>query len=624
MLLSVCVTRAVAMRACTRLAFWRRAARRGFATKSGNRSGNRLKFIDAVRIQVSSGDGGQGCVSFLNFGDGRRRPNGGHGGQGGDVFVEACPDVRSLRLGRFAFTAEAGHKGRSKDMNGRNGAPMVIKVPPGTVVSAVEDPDDSDSDDDGLDTDGNAFDYDYDDIPPRGLDPWADELASWWGHNAPPKEKDDDDDDDGWVPPWARRDDVDDPSGLQALLGGPSPSDVEVDEGGDAAEEDAPLDEAYAVRGAGGGRWIVVDGDPDADAEDDDDADLDPKAARRARLRAQRRHQIADLSAPGMRVRVCVGGRAGRGNCGIARLTGAGSVQVAASGAGGAQRVHAPTSVDNVDEGDDGKRRGRSGKKKFRPRPVGIPSELTLGGAGATRELRLVLKSIADVGLVGFPNAGKSTFLRAVSRAAPKVAAYPFTTLHPHIGTVQAGSEIAGGAGAGGVAADFTVADIPGLIKGAHLNRGLGHEFLRHVERTKALMFVVSPDPAATAAAAAGDTDAATDDDTPWREYAALCRELELYDPALLRGRPVVVALNKMDTLDGVARQRHVDALRARLEERYHADGQAAPPVFPISGKTGLGVPFLVDALHMLVETADASAATTRTKTTRRRDRQQR
>ncbi len=86
----------------------------------------------------------------------------------------------------------------------------------------------------------------------------------------------------------------------------------------------------------------------------------------------------------------------------------------------------------------------------------------------------------------------------------------------------------------------------------------------------------------------------------------------------------MVVALNKMDTLDGVARQRHVDALRARLEERYHADGQAAPPVFPISGKTGLGVPFLVDALHMLVETADASAATTRTKTTRRRDRQQR
>jgi GTP-binding protein len=133
----------------------------------------------------------------------------------------------------------------------------------------------------------------------------------------------------------------------------------------------------------------------------------------------------------------------------------------------------------------------------------------------------LELRIMAEVGLVGYPNAGKSTLLTAISKARPKVAPYPFTTLHPQIGIVEY--------------ADWhrlTVCDVPGLIEGAHKNVGLGHEFLRHIERCKILVLLLDM--------------AGMDNRAPWDDYKQLLNELELYDPALLE-KPRLVVANKMD-----------------------------------------------------------------------------
>lgn len=128
---------------------------------------------------------------------------------------------------------------------------------------------------------------------------------------------------------------------------------------------------------------------------------------------------------------------------------------------------------------------------------------------------------MAEVGLVGYPNAGKSTLLTAISKARPKIAPYPFTTLHPQIGIVEYDDWHR-----------LTVCDVPGLIEGAHQNVGLGHEFLRHIQRCKILVLLLDM--------------AGTDGRAPWDDYKQLLRELELYDPALVE-KPRLVVANKMD-----------------------------------------------------------------------------
>ena len=133
---------------------------------------------------------------------------------------------------------------------------------------------------------------------------------------------------------------------------------------------------------------------------------------------------------------------------------------------------------------------------------------------------------MAEIGLVGYPNAGKSTLLTALSKARPKIAAYPFTTLHPQIGVMEF--------------EDYhrmTVCDIPGLIDGAHQNVGLGHAFLRHIQRCKALVLLIDM--------------AGTDARKPWDDYDQLRQELELYDPEMLK-KPFIVAANKMDMPEAV------------------------------------------------------------------------
>ena len=165
--------------------------------------------------------------------------------------------------------------------------------------------------------------------------------------------------------------------------------------------------------------------------------------------------------------------------------------------------------------------RGGLGNRNFATAARQTPRFAQPGEPGDEGDFLLELRIVAEVGLVGYPNAGKSTLLTAISRARPKVAPYPFTTLHPQIGIVEYPDW-----------KRLTVCDVPGLIEGAHQNVGLGHKFLRHIQRCKILVLLLDM--------------AGTDGRKPWDDYKQLLKELELYDPALLEKERLVVA-NKMD-----------------------------------------------------------------------------
>jgi GTP-binding protein len=211
------------------------------------------------------------------------------------------------------------------------------------------------------------------------------------------------------------------------------------------------------------------------------------------------------------------------------------------------------------------------------------PREHEDGRPGQERHLRLELKLLADVGLVGFPNAGKSTFISRISAARPKIAAYPFTTLEPHLGVVSADPDAAPGQGR-----TFVVADLPGLIEGAHEGVGLGIRFLKHVERTRLIAHLV-------------DTSDASDRD-PVNDFEIIERELTAFSPALAEEPTIVVATK----LDATTDRSRLENLRAFAEKRgleFHA----------ISSATGEGVVELVraiaDALDRIPKPAPASDA---------------
>jgi GTP-binding protein len=193
------------------------------------------------------------------------------------------------------------------------------------------------------------------------------------------------------------------------------------------------------------------------------------------------------------------------------------------------------------------------------------PRRAEPGEPGEEKQLRLELKVMADVGLLGFPNVGKSTFIRACSRATPKVADYPFTTLTPHLGLVRVGDE-----------ASFVIADIPGLIKGASTGAGLGHRFLKHVERCRALLHLVTLDPA--------------EDRDPIADYDVLQRELAAFDPELAE-RPQIVAMTKADLPE--VREAYPDA-----RKRFAKKGV---DLRLVSAATGEGVRDLLVDLYRLV-----------------------
>lgn len=165
---------------------------------------------------------------------------------------------------------------------------------------------------------------------------------------------------------------------------------------------------------------------------------------------------------------------------------------------------------------------GGKGNEVFKSSTNQAPRQYTLGKPGESGEYRLVVKTIADVGLIGFPNAGKSTLLNMLTNAHPKTGAYPFTTMFPTVGVLEYPAQYE----------RITVADVPGLIEGASKNRGLGHRFLKHVERCKVLLIMLDME--------------GTDGREPIEDYRVLLNELKLYMPGLVK-KPVLVAANKMD-----------------------------------------------------------------------------
>ncbi len=206
--------------------------------------------------------------------------------------------------------------------------------------------------------------------------------------------------------------------------------------------------------------------------------------------------------------------------------------------------------------------RGGRGNARFATPTHRAPRKAEPGGEGEERWLRLELRLLADVGLVGLPNAGKSSLLRRISAARPKVADYPFTTTEPVLGVVPLPD-----------APGIVVADVPGLIEGAHRGAGLGDEFLRHIARTRILVHVVDlsgPDPLGA--------------------VETVERELALYAPAL-RHRPTLIAANKLDLPDA----------RARWEEFRVAQSPRGQGVLPISAATGEGIPAFLSALVTLL-----------------------
>ena len=184
---------------------------------------------------------------------------------------------------------------------------------------------------------------------------------------------------------------------------------------------------------------------------------------------------------------------------------------------------------------------GGKGNVHFKSSVNRAPRKASNGTPGEEREIRLEMKLLADVGLLGFPNAGKSTFIRAVSAATPKVADYPFTTLHPNLGVVSVE-----------VARSFVIADIPGLIEGAADGAGLGSLFLRHVQRTRLLLHLVDMAP----------FDESID---PAEQVRAIENELRKYDPGMLE-KPRWLVLNKGDLLDDVTRAERAKAIIAALD----------------------------------------------------------
>lgn len=226
---------------------------------------------------------------------------------------------------------------------------------------------------------------------------------------------------------------------------------------------------------------------------------------------------VADLSEPGQREIVAAGGRGGRGN------------------------IHFVTSTERA------------------------PTRAEPGEAGGQRNLRMELKLLADVGLVGFPNAGKSTLIKTISRAQPKVADYPFTTLVPNLGVVSRGMD-----------RNFVVADIPGIIEGAADGAGLGHRFLKHVERTRVLLYLVTWDP---------DPERGLLSD-----FETLQKELQRFDPALAE-RPMVVSVSKQDLPEAVEA---LDEFRAAMAGRDIT-------VHPFSSATTEGLQPLLDAVEQIL-----------------------
>lgn len=414
-------------------------------SKSRTNRQRNYHFVDRTRLRACGGEGGKGSLSCETI---RRKfklkPDGGHGGDGGSVFIVADPKEQALRRSLSHARAGKGANGTSQNCSGRNGQNLAIRVPCGVIVKRVLDS-------------NEYWDSDYNLVRKRTT---------------------------------AFRETVN--------------YDSETETSNFFTLQNFDNNGQYFDQDENGNNFLSVERETVV---------------------------IADLDEPGASVLVARGGRGGTGSCIYASEHG--------------PRPDISVLVQNA-----------------KPQP------------GEVSHLELELKLIADVGLVGFPNAGKSSLLRAMSYATPKIAPYPFTTINPIVGCIdyQDGFRV-------------SMADIPGLIDGASTGRGKGQDFLRHIERTKALLYIVDV--------------ASVDQRSPIEDLHVLAREISTYGDGSLLERPALVVANKVDLVSSTRLQGTLDGLSRAAEDLGIITEHN---IFGISaGVTGIGLETLATAIRNVV-----------------------
>jgi len=425
-------------------------------------------FIDRINLKTRGGNGGKGCLSFHRIGAYKKKPSGGHGGKGGNIYLITDPTLSSLKMEKHHYTGQDGGRGGTNAMQGKNGKDLYVRVPCGVVVRKVLDWDEmekiystsSENEEEGesftdgspLDDNIHLFDNDIPDYDMNSDDEDANENV---------EELEELEDDLSMQLEASSSDEIEDDINSDEDSIGESNEE-------DQDEEEEDFDTYYARLQSskkrqrkrarkprkGGSEPLDYDEVVDTGIRSDDgyfhwsspeqaidgsDEMMASTAYPNYEFETPMRKTIflADLDKPNSSLLVAKGGKAGVGNQAYAN------------------RPH----FDGM---------GANAAKK------------SVAGIGQSTYLELELKLIADVGLVGFPNAGKSSLLSAMSRARPKIASYPFTTLHPLVGSIQFRDGY-----------KIVMADVPGLVAGAASGKGRGIEFLRHIERTKALVYMV-------------------------------------------------------------------------------------------------------------------------------------
>ncbi|KAI3444193.1 hypothetical protein Pfo_000858 [Paulownia fortunei] len=466
------------------------------------------KMIDRFRLWAKGGDGGNGCSSFRRSRHDRRgTPDGGNGGRGGDVILECSTAVWDFSSLQHHINAKRGGHGASKNMIGSRGADKVVLVPVGTVIHLLE----------------GEIPSSVEKKSSGALDPW--DIPGTLDFGSSESSQQSPTDRSGKMEKTDNANEGSAPSSKDTLTEPACASPFEVFPRFSPSRYKSQNEpEAHCLPKAQGySDWENLDGEMNM-SEPECEEDLEETE--------QIQYNVAELTEPGQRITVARGGDGGLGNLHSAK----------------GSKMYRDTDS-NAEVSDDDAR-----------------AALNVGLTGSEAVLLLELKSIADVGLVGMPNAGKSTLLGALSRAKPIVGHYAFTTLRPNLGNLNYDD------------LSITVADIPGLIKGAHENRGLGHAFLRHIERTKVLAYVLD-----LAAAIDGRKGI-----PPWEQLKDLMLELEFYREGL-SDRPSLVVANKIDEAGA---EEVYEELRQRVRGVH---------IFPVCAVLGEGIPELKAGLKMLV-----------------------